>query len=64
LLWPSHPHYVEETVEVLKAELARIDVAAVDHDLANALPLRDGLLGDACRLLVAEDRVEGGRDGG
>ena len=41
-------------VELLLGELAVGDVAAFDDDLADGLALRERLLGDARRLLVAE----------
>ena len=46
-LGPGHSRDVQEAVEVLEGERAVLDVAAVDDDLSNGLPLSDGLLGYA-----------------
>ena len=49
-------------VQLLLGESPGGDVPALDDDLANRLALRERLLGDARRLLVAEVLVERGHD--
>src|SRR5690606_26622683 len=55
---PRHAQHVESLVELCLGDLAPLDVAELDHGLADRDALLDRVLGDLGRGLVADHAVE------